>query len=182
MADITRYLSLITSEHSDKPRFRSMLTAVLDKIDIGVDVDKAFDLDNAVGIQLDILGQILGLSRYLTFQPSDGTSSVLSDGDYRSLLKAKIILNQWNGELDTLTDAIQKWNPSVYFVVKDNQDMTVDILAIGTNELQKELISNGYVVPKPAGVKINYSMSTLAVFTYDSDTATLTGYDTGSWI
>jgi hypothetical protein len=60
--------------------------------------------------------------------------------------------------------------------------MSIDILAIGTNQLQKELIANGYVIPKSAGVKINYSMSTAVVFAYDSSTDTLSGYDTGTWV
>lgn len=182
MADITRYLKLITSEHSGKPKFTGLLTSVLEKADIAVDFDSAFDIDTAVGVQLDVLGIILGVSRILNFQPSDGSSSILIDNDYRSLLKAKIIMNQWNGELGTLSDALSSWDPSLNFVIKDNQNMTADILVLGTNDLQKELITNGYVVPKPAGVEFNYSMSATAVFAYDTNTDTLTGYDTGSWI
>jgi hypothetical protein len=181
MADITRYLNLITSEHSDKPKFKSMLTNVLDEIDIGVDIDGEFDIDNAVGVQLDIIGEILGLSRVLTFQPSDG-SALLNDDDYRSLLYAKIILNQWDGSMETLTDALLKLDTSLYFIVKDNQDMSLDVTAIGTDQLKKELLSNGYVIPKPAGVRINYTMSETVVFAYDSDTSALAGYDIGSWV
>lgn len=182
MADITRYLNLITSEHSDKPKFRSMLTALLNMIDIDLDVDTAFDIDNAVGAQLDVLGVILGLNRTLTFQPTDGSSPILNDENYRSLLKAKIIINQWNGQMETLTDALNSWNPSVYFTVKDNQDMSISIVAVGTNDLQKELISNGYVVPKPAGVQIKYTMSDVPVFAYGPSTSTLSGYGAGTWV
>lgn len=182
MADIERYLKLITSEHSVKPNFMAFLTSALEKVDIAVDFDSAFDIDSAVGIQLDILGIIIGLNRRLSFQPSDGSSSILSDYNYRSLLKAKIIMNQWNGELGTLADALESWNPSLNFVIKDNQNMTVDVLVLGTSDLQKELILNGYVVPKPAGVTFNYSISETTVFAYDSNTLTLAGYDTGSWV
>lgn len=182
MADINRYLNLITSEHSDRPKFRATVTAALNKADIGIDFVDAFDIDTAVGVQLDLIGAVLGLDRKLSFQPTDGSSSILADGDYRSLLKAKIVLNQWDGTMETLTDALARWNASIYFVIKDNQDMTMDVIAMGTNQLQKELIVNGYVVPKPAGVKINYSMSTTALFAYDSITSTLAGYDSGSWL
>lgn len=182
MADITRYLNLITSEHSDKPKFRAMMTNILDKIDIGVDIDREFDIDNAVGVQLDIIGTILGLSRVLTFQPSDGASAVLNDNDYRSLLYAKIVLNQWDGSMETLTDALLKLDTSLYFIIKDNQDMSLNITVVGTDQLKKELISNGYVIPKPAGVRINYTISETAVFAYDSSSNALAGYDTGSWV
>lgn len=182
MADIERYLSLVTSEHSTKPKFMAMLTSALTKADIDIDFDTVFDLDSAVGAQLDICGAVLGLSRRLTFQPSDGSSAILNDGDYRALLRAKVVLNQWNGEFETLTDALNEWNPSVDFIVKDNQNMSLDIIVIGTNQLQKELIANGYVVPKPAGVSINYLISEDTIFAYEYDTETLAGYGTGKWI
>lgn len=182
MADIDRYLNLITSEHSDKPKFREMLSELLGKIDLDTDVDNAFDIDNAVGKQLDMLGIILGLNRTLNFQPSDGSSPVLDDNNYRLLLKSKIIINQWNGQLETITDAFNSWNPSVYFTVHDNQDMSINVIAVGTDDLQKELIANGYVVPKPAGVQINYTMSDVPVFAYGTSTNTLQGYGTGTWV
>jgi hypothetical protein len=182
MADITRYLSLITSEHSDKPHFRALLTDVLQKIDVAMDIDSAFDLDNAVGIQLDVLGLVMGLNRTLMFQPSGGTSSVLTDSDYRKLLKAKIVLNQWSGTMETLTLALNTWNSSINFSIKDNQDMSIDVVVVGTNTLQKELIENGYIVPKSAGVRINYAMSEDVIFAYDFDTGTLAGYNTGKWL
>lgn len=181
--DVERYLKLITSEHSNKVRYVKLITAVLKKVDLTyLNVDEDFDLDYAVGLQLDIAGIILGISRNLTFQPSGGLSSVLNDNDYRALLKAKITINQWNGTMETLTDALTNWSPNVYFAVKDNQDMTVDIIAVGANELQKELIANGYIIPKPAGVRFNYNLSDDVIFAYDADTSTLDGYDTGTWL
>ena len=182
MADIARYLNLITSEHSDKPKFRALVSSTLSKIDISdLNVDNAFDIDSAVGAQLDVLGEILGLDRVLTFQPTGGISSVLGDSDYRSLLKARIILNQWNGTLETLADALLKWDSYVQFSVLDNQDMSMDIIVVGANQFQTEIISHGYVIPKTAGVKINYSISDTVIFAYDLDAGTLGGYDTGKW-
>lgn len=181
MSDITRYLSLITSEHSDKPRFRALLTRVLEKIDLSVNIDNSFDLDTASGVQLDIIGLLLGLSRTLTFQPLGGISPLLSDTDYRSLLRAKIILNYWDGTLENLALAINSWNPYVNFSIKDNQDMSLEVAIVGATPMQQALIENGYVIPKPAGVSINYIASDTVIFSYDSDTPMLSGYGTGNW-
>jgi Protein of unknown function (DUF2612). len=182
MADIERYLKLITSEHSIKPKYIATVTAVLESVDIDVDIDAAFDIDNALGKQLDILGIILGLNRTLAFQPTDDSSPVLNDDNYRDLLKAKIILNQWDGCMETLADALTAWSPSVYFTVKDNQDMSISVIAVGTNQLQKDLISNGYIIPKPAGVQIKYTMSDVPVFAYGTNSDTLKGYGAGTWV
>jgi hypothetical protein len=129
-----------------------------------------------------VLGLLLGLSRTLTFQPSDGSSAVLNDTDYRLLLKAKIVLNHWNGRMETLTDALNSWNSGINFTVKDNQDMSFDVAVLGASTLQKEIIEHGYVVPKPAGVSINYSFSNNVIFAYDNKTSTLDGYDAGTWV
>jgi hypothetical protein len=159
-----------------------MLIALLSMIDINLDVDAAFDIDNAVGAQLDVLGVILGLNRTLTFQPTDGSSPILNDENYRSLLKAKIVLNHWNGSMETLTDALNTWNPDINFAVKDNQDMSFNVAVLGASTLQKEIIEHGYVVPKPAGVSIIYSFSSSVIFAYDNKTGTLDGYDAGTWV
>ena len=180
MSDISRYLNLITSEHRTKPKFTAMLTSMLEPIDLTVDIDNAFDLDNAVGVQLDVLGLLIGVNRKLNFQPS-AMSSMLKDDDYRSLLKARIIINHWDGSIGSLSDAINSWNPYVDVILTDNQDMSMDILIMGASQLQHELITHGYIIPKPAGVRYNYLASSDVVFAYDADTDTLAGYDTGTW-
>lgn len=66
---ISDYESLITSQHRDKPRFMAMVAAVVapyvDMQETAAALPAAFDLDNAVGKQLDIIGEWVGLSRVL---------------------------------------------------------------------------------------------------------------------
>jgi hypothetical protein len=61
------YTTLITSEHNTKPKFMALLDAVVNGIGATADVllgmPAAFDLDTAVGNQLDIVGQWIGQSR-----------------------------------------------------------------------------------------------------------------------
>ncbi|MFK0376494.1 DUF2612 domain-containing protein [Pandoraea sp. NPDC090278] len=127
MADITDYTGKITSEHADKPRYAAMVLAVTQCF---VDVQNAlaslptnFDLDSAVGVQLDAIGLWVGVSRnikaplagvYFSFDikgvgfdqgvwrgPFDPDTGVvaLDDDTYRLVLRARIGANHWDGTL-----------------------------------------------------------------------------------
>jgi uncharacterized protein DUF2612 len=128
--DTQAYLDLITSEHADKPNFVASLTALIEPIAEIIEeqcrLDGLFDIDTAVGVQLDVDGQWVGASRNLLlpltgvyfswgvagigwgeghwkgpFDPSEGLAT-LSDDDYRAYLKATILANQWDGTVSGL--------------------------------------------------------------------------------
>ncbi len=185
---VDKYLNLVTSEHKTKPKFMSWLSANLGLIDDATNAMNNiifnFDIDNAAGMQLDTLGKIIGISRMLNFQPSDGSSPVLDDTTYRMLLKSKIVSNNWDG---TIGEVQALWNDifSQYrLIMKDNQNMSVSAIAVGsTTTLQKQMITSGLVIPRPVAVAMNYSFMTNIIFAYDiNDGATYGGYDVGYWI
>lgn len=156
---ITDYLDTITSQHYDKPNFIAWLTANLnisdDLTDLLSSFDISFDIDTAVGNQLDILGEIVGVLRTLDFEPVD-TSPVMLDEDYRFLLKSKIVQNTWDG---TILGLYLVWANSVIdpnLIVQDNQNMSFNIILDGAIHtiLLQELIVRGYLIPKPEGVRI----------------------------
>ena len=124
------YLKRITSEHK-KPKFtkwlETNLTFVDDITNITNELDLLFELDNAAGNRLDILGEILGRKRLLDFEPANGASPLLDDEMYRSLQKAKICVNHWDG---TIPSAVELWKnlfPKYEIMVVDNQDMTISV-------------------------------------------------------
>lgn len=96
---IKKYVDNITSQHRDKPKFISWLTKSLTILDHAYQgtksIDINFDLDNAIGRQLDSLGIMIGRSRTLTFQPMHGRDPVLDDETYRLVLKTKVDINMW---------------------------------------------------------------------------------------
>ena len=74
MQNLDYYKRLVTSEYRHSPRFTGMVQNLLS---FGLDIDHsinnmivAFEVDNASTAQLDILGQIVGVSRQLKFEPS----------------------------------------------------------------------------------------------------------------
>jgi hypothetical protein len=123
-------------------------------------MDNNFDLDNAIGIQLDTLGSIVGRKRTLTFQPLNGFSPVLDDETYRLALKAKTAMNNWDG---TIPQIYEIWNDifgedaDLNLQIQDNQDMSLNAYITGyVDQIQQDLIQHNYVVPKPQGVRVNY--------------------------
>jgi len=70
--------------------------------------------------------------------------------------------------------------------VEDNQDMsmTVGLAGIKPNPLQLALLTDGLLVPKPEGVKVNYAITTNdggPIFGFDVQNNYVAGFDTGAW-
>lgn len=161
---IDKYLDNITSEHRDKPKFISWLSKNLEIIDgaylLMKEMDSNFDLDNAIGVQLDKLGTIIGRSRILSFQPVNGYSPILDDEMYRLVLKTKIAMNNWGGtvpEMYDIWDNIFGQDDDLDLQLEDNQDMSFNAYITGyVDPIQQELIQHQYIIPKPEGVRVNY--------------------------
>ncbi|SDI53912.1 DUF2612 domain-containing protein [Pseudomonas panipatensis] len=215
MADISDYLGLITSEHSDKPKFMATVQAVLQPL---VDVINAadglaanFDLDVAIGAQLDIVGLWVGISRHVKtplagvyfsfdidgigldqgvwkgpFDPDSGVVS-LDDDTYRLLIRAKIGANHWDGTLGAskaILDLV--FSGATHVFIQDNQDMSMTIGVSGARPtpLALALLTGGYIPIKPEGVRVDYYVVTSVdgpLFGFDIINEYIAGFDQGSW-
>lgn len=186
MPNLNDYLNLIPSQYQNSPKFKQWLTVLLtplvDVQDLASNLDKYFDIDSAVGVQLDMLGHIVGASRLLPFTPTNG-NPVLDDDDYRFLIKAQIARNTWHGTNEEIYD---KWNElftDVYISIKDNQDMTISLVFLGEfTQTQKDMIEHNMIVPKAQGVGFTYSYSIPPLFSLDQDTTFFKGFDEGDWM
>lgn len=179
------YLNLLTSEYQppNSPKLNAFLLMLLKKFDdisqCQEQMDMAFDLDNAIGPQLDILGISLGAPRVVGFQPSGGVSPVLNDATYRIYLKARAALNQWDGTIGSLQSIWAKLFPGGQIIIADNQNMTATIILKGTfTSIQQDLITNGYIVPRPQTVQYTYTFGG-PTFGADLNNAFIAGADLG---
>ena len=81
------YLGLVTSEHRNRPRFMATVAAVTDPLcglqELLETMRAAFDVDSAVGGQLDRTGEWIGRSRHLRLE-LDGDIGL---GAHRDLLR-----------------------------------------------------------------------------------------------
>jgi hypothetical protein len=183
----TYYANLLTSEYRMKsPKWVAWLQVCLEIVDdmqqCVAGFDAAFDLDTAVGVQLDVLGVIVGAARRVTFQPSGGVSPVLDDETYRTLLRATIARNHWDGLIDSLQGIWQNLFPGGRIVIQDEQNMTALIILTGAfSSILQDLIINGYIVPRPETVQYTYTFTTLPIFGFDQDNAFIAGFDHGHW-
>lgn len=83
MPSIDYYTDLITSEHRLATKFKAMVQKMVrynTKIDtVILNLVESFDIDNAHSHQLDILGDCVGVSRTLNFEPTPaGTGEIIS--------------------------------------------------------------------------------------------------------
>lgn len=216
MLSIDDYLALVTTQHSDRPKFMASLRAALEQMlaanNLVAAIEVAFDIDNAVGVQLDTLGEWIGRSRFIgtplvgayftwddtplvgwdsgywqgPFDPDSGFV-MLPDEPYRTLLKAKIAANHWDG---SIPGAYAVWEgafgPSPIILIQDNQDMTMLVGIVGPplDAVTQALITGGYIPLKPEGVRVNYIVSpdTGPLFAWDvTNGITLDGWETGRW-
>lgn len=178
------YLSLLTHQYQGAPNLIAWLTTCLQPVlDAGVTFSQmvnAFDLDSAIGPQLDVLGQLVGANRTVGFQPSGGVSPVLTDPVYRVYIRAKIAQNQWNGSIDSLYSLWPTLFPGGTITVIDNQNMTATIILSGAFlSIYQDLITNGYIIPRPEGVLYDYTFATLPILGFDQNNTFVAGFDIG---
>jgi hypothetical protein len=182
----TNYPGLLTSEYQSSPNLLAWLSAALaplsDAAACLATFPAAFDLATATGAQLDIAGQLVGVSRTVGFQPSAGVSPVLNDTTYRTLLLARVAQNQWDGTIDGLQSAWQTLFPGGRIVIEDAQNMTATVIVSGAlSSILQDLITNGYIVPRPEGVLYTYTISETPIFGFDTSNAFIAGFDAGHW-
>lgn len=162
---IDKYLNNVTSQHRDKPKYIAWLSSGLTVIDhlylMTKNMDNDFDIDNAIGTQLDMLGQTIGRKRALTFQPLNGNNPILDDETYRLVLKAKVAMNMWDGKVESIYKIWDNTFKDIGLEIQDNQDMSFTAYVTGyVNQIRQDLIQQGYIVPKPEGVRVNYISKT----------------------
>lgn len=155
--DINRYLILPTSKNLGRPKFMGYLEAVLEHmVALGVageSIGSAFDVQNAAGSQLDVIGELVGLPRLLPYLPATGTRE-MDDDEYRLALMMKIARNEWDGTNESAVEIIRNYaagEMSISFV--DNQDSTVDYSITGTDSTRLiEIFNAANLLLVPSGV------------------------------
>lgn len=184
---IDTYLNRVPAQHREKPKFRATLEASLSPfVQLGnlmESVPSLYDVDTAIGSQLDVVGEWVGITRVINSTiegvyfslddtadvgfdsgvwrgPYDPISGIVSldDDTYRTLIKLKILANMWDG---TSENAYSSWqsvfNGEQGIIIEDHQDMTITIGITGLDmtAAQKGLFSKQISPFKPAGVRIS---------------------------
>jgi Protein of unknown function (DUF2612) len=194
-------LGRVALQYQNSPRFLGWLTALLtpfNELESVLQVlSQQFDIDLAEGVNLDVIGDIVGAPRLvpkaiplkffgflsqpgaLTFgeegQPSiggrwredaevDTATSVLSDPEYRLLIKARIVKNHSRGTgedvLRGLSFLFDVQGVTVPVGVTDSGGMAFQI-SVGRllSYTEQILISTLDILPRPAGARISHRVA-----------------------
>lgn len=157
-------LSRVAVQFQASPNFLAYLTAILtsDNELEGVfqQVAQQVDIDLAEGVNLDTIGVIVGISRVLpggAGNPLSAGQSVLSDAQYRMLLRAKIVKNHSRGSNEDIIKGLNYLFNTTYSAIDDNNDMSISI-GVGAmlDIVQQTMLNLLDILARPAGVLIRY--------------------------
>lgn len=198
------YSDLLILQYAGKPKFSAFIKAIAKQVTpinsatgnlLLSDIQNGFNIDDAVGAQLDLLGKYIGLARtyvdvdiiagnyfdlieydqseipdtsrgftdYLDFETKEGetldydkvTSGAarLSDFEYRTLLKLKIVRNNKDATMKTIDDALFMFFQDDLFF----EEVGTMKLVYWYQASLRDIVSFAFdrdVIPRPAGVKI----------------------------
>ena len=151
MRTVDQYVGLIAPEHSNQPNFVATVSLSVQpladmQVLLAALCDTTFDLDKAIGVQLDAVGLRVGRTRFLPYPlqgiffswddplrgwdkgiwqgPYDTALGIyqLDDDTYRRLLRAKIAANHWDGTTPGAQAILDIYfnDPDTYVFVQDD--------------------------------------------------------------
>lgn len=206
------YTSYITSQHQDKPLFMATVRTLCDLVQqVSTVLDsmpQAFNVDTAVGAQLDVVGEWIGTSRRLSapidnvffswdttgkgwdegywkdaFVPVDGVA-YLDDTSYRAALRLRIAVNHWSGQNQAYLQLPVQLEGTAgnLLALRDNQNMTFDVTVLGQQPslFFRQVMQQQGLFPKPAGVALaTLTYLNQPVFGTDANNSLFGGLDRG---
>lgn len=153
---VTAYKDLLIAQYKSKTKARATIDALVRALvadQIYLSVLNGFNLDTAVGAQLDIIGQYAGQSR--RGYNFDGPVE-LDDDDYRLILKLKVFQNRMDGSMYAIQTMIDTFFDGILLAF-DHQDMSLtyymDSGAGGSQDLAEFFVMAGSL-PRPTGVRL----------------------------
>lgn len=196
------YADLLIAQYASKAKAIDTITLTADKLidnEIIAPIQGGFDINTAVGNQLDILGKIVGTSRYITNTildttkfyiplnesgtgiPTDdskitlanraagGTAIKLSDDEFRFLLKLKVIRNYSDNSFKSMDDSIQQFFQSALIASYG----IMNIVYFAESSIFDIVIKGASkdLLPRPMGVNI------VGIIKTDADTSLFGLYD-----
>ena len=172
------YSNLLILQYHGKPKAKSTIETTVGLLpdQLILEVLNGFDIETAVGKQLDILGEYVGVDRYYLV---DNQAELLSDEDYRILIKLKAICNTSSlSEKDIEESLFSFFGNAIRMDTDENMEMTYFVPKNKTPIIQAAIQKE--VLPRPMGVRcsyiIEYDKKFFGFCTYQNQTAV---YKTG---
>ena len=140
------YKNLLIIQYHNKPKAQATVAQWVDCMTgdgIMLQLWDAFDVDTAIGAQLDAIGRFIGIGR-----------NNLNDEQYKVIIKFKILKNNIGTSMKDIDDAIFEYFGNS-ILVNNNKDMSITyILNNSLGAIIPILISEN-LLPAPLGVGVN---------------------------
>jgi hypothetical protein len=181
--DLSYDYSDLVTPFNRQEKFLALVRLVTGAVDsnkvLVLNLVRTFDIDEAIGLALDYIGEWLNLPRFVLTTPSSyfsfdsapdgldrgnwegttllGGQTYLSDDIYRIALKAKVLVNTWDGSLTGIVKVFTTLFPDNIVTVKDgNLAISVTVAGSVLPELE-ELVLENYFDVTPMGIKCTYN-------------------------
>jgi hypothetical protein len=184
---INYYANLLIMQYAGLPKAYATIQTLVSGLianQIFTSVSNGFNIDTAVGVQLDLIGKLNGASR----QGRNFTGPMtLTDDQYRAYIKIKIIQNTGGSALYDIQKLISVFFPTTLRVFDyTNMQMSYTFGAtIGTQELAEFFVESG-ALPRPMGVQLSsiiYVANVYNIFsfrTYNTQDSNVQGFNSYS--
>lgn len=205
---------LILNQLRESPNYGEVIRLLCEDFDEASDlyeyISKNINLKNARGVWLDLIGDIVGVSRafdkliqpvYFGFsdqanitgfeqarfrEPGDKTtaSSILNDDEYRVVIIGQIARNYGDvSEIGVVTSALNMTDADQVLVYQASGPAAFNIYIIGlVSDNIRSIISGSDIIPRAAGVKVNIFFSGDGNIFGFSDQQGVKGFDVGHFI
>jgi hypothetical protein len=184
---VDKYTALVTSEHNQRKKFMDWLATLVqtyaDQISTLLIMSSLFDLDYAVGEQLDKTGEWIGLSRYVRLPlevyftwdsdvPRGWDAGIwytpyaplyqsvrMDDDRYRLALKAKVGSNHWDGTIPSAyriyETLFQGTDTKIGVLDMGHMHMALAVLGQIPDPINTHILLSGLLDLRPSAVKID---------------------------
>jgi hypothetical protein len=198
---VDEYTRLIPPFHSQRPKFMATVASeVSAPVQVGVtaeDLPRAFDLDEAIGAQLDVVGQWVGRGRFVPY-PLDTFWFTLDDpirglnmGVWYGHYDAKIALNEWDGTNAAMHNVLRAYyndpdiSPGSLAFMDDKGDKSATFAIAGTHPppIVLAMLAWPSLEMDVGGVLMRTRLSStdgMPLFGFDVDNDYVSGLDTSS--
>lgn len=150
------YRNLLIIQYSVLEKAPAHIRALIDVImifDLINEVRDGYNIDDAVGVQQDILGKYLGIDRNIPVSPF-----VLNDTDYRFYQRLKIIQNNSNHSTKSIVELVyQIFGTDLLFF--DRYNMSIAYIFPASVEALVTTAKDLGLLPKPAAVGLSVSFT-----------------------
>jgi hypothetical protein len=162
---INYYANLLIVQYANKPKAYATIQTLVGPVimdQLPTQVQDAYGVDTAVGVQLDILGKYVGVTRTAS---GLGLSVTLNDTDFRTLIKFAIALNNNGSSMADIVDALDSFFPNSIYVF-DHLTMRMTFILdsdLGSVDLINSILIQN-LLPKPMGVRKTVIYNPVIVF------------------